>query len=90
MKTVLVTGLIGSGKALAPMGVLAGLLSGVGYALYSIFGKYAVNKSDREKGICRQALCSYKLIFTKESGVLGYLAGKTVEIPRDKISFAAM
>ena len=53
-------------------------------------GKYAVNKSDREKGICRQALCSYKLIFTKESGVLGYLAGKTVEIPRDKISFAAM
>ena len=53
-------------------------------------GKYAVNKSDREKGIYRQVLCSYKLIFTKESGVLGYLAGKTVEIPRDKISFAAM
>lgn len=53
-------------------------------------GKYAVNKSDREKGIYRQALCSYKLIFTKESGVLGYLAGKIVEIPRDKISFAAM
>lgn len=52
-------------------------------------GKYAVNKSDREKGIYRQALCSYKLIFTKESGYLGYLAGKTVEIPMSNISFAS-
>ncbi len=64
-------------------------LASIGHPLVGD-GKYANNKSDRDKGIYRQALCSYKLIFTKESGPLGYLVGKTVEIPRETIDFAAM
>lgn len=64
-------------------------LASIGHPLVGD-GKYANNKSDRDKGIYTQALCSYKLIFTKESGPLGYLAGKTVEIPRETIDFAAM
>lgn len=39
------SGLIGSGKSLVPMGIITGILSGVGYALYSIFGKYAVSRN---------------------------------------------
>jgi len=39
------SGLIGSGKTLVPMGIITGILSGLGYALYSIFGKYAVKKN---------------------------------------------
>ncbi len=39
-----VTGAFSSGLALTPTGLLYGLGSGFGYALYSIFGKYAVQK----------------------------------------------
>ena len=40
---VLVSGL-GSGDAVSPMGLLLGLGSGFFYALYSIFGRYAINR----------------------------------------------
>ena len=39
---VLVTGVVGSTEALAPMGILIGLGAGLGYALYSIFSRYAI------------------------------------------------
>ena len=40
-------------------------------------GKYAVNKSDREKGYNFQALCSYKLKFNVEKNcLLSYLNGR--------------
>ncbi len=39
-----VTGALGSGLALSTSGLLYGLGSGFGYALYSIFGKYAVQR----------------------------------------------
>lgn len=42
---MLVTGLIGGGKAHIGMaGLLAGLGSGLGYAMYSIFGRYAIER----------------------------------------------
>lgn len=41
---ILVSGFIGSGDSLSAMGVLVGLGSGLGYALYSIFGRYAIDR----------------------------------------------
>lgn len=44
---MLVTGFLqGSGQRASTIGVLAGLGSGLGYALYSIFSKYALRKYD--------------------------------------------
>lgn len=44
---MLVTGAFqGSGHRASSIGILAGLGSGLGYALYSIFGKYALKKYD--------------------------------------------
>lgn len=64
-------------------------LASIGYPLVGD-GKYARNADARAKGIYRQALCSYRVIFTKKDGALGYLFGKTVEIPREKIDFATV
>ncbi len=41
---VLVSGLLGEQVLLTPMGILLGLGSGFGYALYSIFGRYALQR----------------------------------------------
>ena len=41
---VLVTGIAGSSDVLSPAGILVGLGAGFGYALYSIFGKFAIEK----------------------------------------------
>lgn len=41
---VFVTGLVGSDSALSTAGILYGLGSGLGYALYSIFGRFAVQR----------------------------------------------
>ncbi|MCH5202528.1 MAG: EamA family transporter [Oscillospiraceae bacterium] len=41
---VFVTGIIGSKESMSPWGILIGLGAGFGYALYSIFGRYAINK----------------------------------------------
>ena len=41
---VLVSGFIGSGAAFYLSGVFIGVLAGIGYALYSIFSRFALNK----------------------------------------------
>lgn len=41
---VLVTGVLEGGAAVSAMGILTGLGSGFGYALYSIFGRFALDK----------------------------------------------
>ncbi|MEE0954461.1 MAG: EamA family transporter [Eubacterium sp.] len=41
---LLVTGIVGSSVRLSVGGILVGLGAGIGYALYSIFGRYALNK----------------------------------------------
>lgn len=43
---ILITGLIGSRQAISFYGLIIGLGSGFGYALYSIFGKVALRKYD--------------------------------------------
>ena len=43
---VLIAGLIGAGSDFNGYGVILGLGSGVGYALYTIFGKFALRKYD--------------------------------------------
>lgn len=40
---VLVTGILGSGESVPPRALITGLISAVGYALYSIFGRFALN-----------------------------------------------
>lgn len=42
---VLVTGVLEGGTAVSTIGVLTGLGSGFGYALYSIFGRFALDKN---------------------------------------------
>lgn len=41
---VLVTGIVGSGYSLTPSILLTGIGAGFGYALYSIFGRYAIQR----------------------------------------------
>ncbi len=48
---VLVTGLLEGGAAFTWQGILVGLASGVGYALYSIFGTYAIKAGYGSLGI---------------------------------------
>lgn len=43
---VLVSGLLSSTGGLSPVGVLVGVCSGVAYALYSIFGRFALRRYD--------------------------------------------
>lgn len=41
---VLITGIIGSNAVMSPAGIIVGLGAGFGYALYSIFGNFALRK----------------------------------------------
>lgn len=41
---VLITGIIGSNAVISPAGIIVGLGAGFGYALYSIFGNFALKK----------------------------------------------
>ncbi len=52
-------------------------------------GKYGINREDRAKGYKFQALYAYRLQFRSRdrSGVLGYLDGKTVQLPPSEIWF---
>ena len=61
----------------------------IGHALLGD-GKYGVNREDKKAGYKYQALCSYKLRFSfkGDAGVLDYLRGLEISIPKDKIYFA--
>lgn len=66
----------GSGQKITPLGVLMGLGSGLGYALYSIIGRYALRKYDS------MTVTAYTFIFASlallpfaDSGILTKLAG---------------
>lgn len=62
-------------------------LASIGHPLVGD-GKYAENKSDREAGLYRQALCAYKIRFEKdEPSKLDYLAGREFSLPTDGIPF---
>lgn len=55
---VFVTGLAGGTQKLTVMGILAGLGAGLGYALYSIFSRYAI-----ERGYHSFTICFYTFVF---------------------------
>lgn len=55
---VLVTGVLTDGAVLTPIGMLLGLGSGFGYAMYSIFGRYAT-----EKGYTSVTISFYTFLF---------------------------
>ena len=52
-------------------------------------GKYGINRRERERGYKFQALYAYRLAFDYPSGdgILGYLNGKSFEIPREQVWF---
>ena len=52
-------------------------------------GKYGINRDDRAKGYKYQALYAYRLCFNMkdDSGLLGYLSGKSFSVPKDEIWF---
>ncbi|MBQ9760392.1 MAG: RluA family pseudouridine synthase [Clostridia bacterium] len=52
-------------------------------------GKYGINRRERERGYKFQALYAYRLKFdfSGEGGLLGYLDGKSFEIPREQVWF---
>ena len=56
-------------------------LASVGYPILGD-GKYGTNKLNKESGLKKQCLCSYKLIFdfTTDAGELSYLDGKSFQI----------
>ena len=55
---LLVAGVLGSGGAVSPRGFLVGLGAGVGYALYSIFSRFAL-----EKGYSSATISFYTFLF---------------------------
>ena len=63
-------------------------LSYIGHPLLGD-GKYGINRADKQKGYKYQALYAYRLVFNfkDNSGALGYLRGKAVELERDDIWF---
>ena len=63
-------------------------LSHVGHPLLGD-GKYGINRRERERGYKFQALYAYRLAFdfSSNEGVLGYLDGKSFELPRDTVWF---
>lgn len=55
---VLVTGIIGSGTAVSGLGIAYGIMSAIGYALYSIFTRFAINR-----GYSSFAAVGYSFLF---------------------------
>lgn len=69
---VLVTGIVGSGTSVPPVAVILGLMSGFGYALYSIFGTVAVRK-----GYKSLTVSTYTFLFAAV-GILPFADFKTI------------
>lgn len=61
---VFVSGIIGGGSTLTVSGMLFGIGAGLGYALYSIFGRYAL-----EKGYGSATISFYTFVFATLSSV---------------------
>ncbi|HIX66482.1 MAG TPA: DMT family transporter [Candidatus Anaerotruncus excrementipullorum] len=61
---VFVAGVFGGENAYSPLGIFIGICSGVGYALYSIFGRFAL-----EKGYSSVTISEYTFVFATISAV---------------------
>lgn len=61
--SVLVAGLVGGGHTLTPKVFLVGIGAGLGYGLYSIFGRFAI-----ERGYSSLTITFYTFVFSSISG----------------------
>ncbi len=77
---VLVTGAFGSGESVTFFGVLIGLSAGLGYALYSIFSRFAL-----ERGYRSLTITFYTFLFASVGSVFFADQGKIL-----KVSFGDM
>ena len=59
-----VSGIIGEANALSVTGILFGIGSGIGYAMYSIFGRYALNR-----GYGSMTISFYTFVFASISAI---------------------
>ncbi len=83
---VLVTGIAGNGAALSPKGILVGLGAGFGYALYSIFGKFAI-----ERGYHSFTISFYTFLMAAIGSVpLADREGLITAVVQEKFMFAFM
>lgn len=69
----MVSGIMGGNATLSGMGILYGIGSGFGYALYSIFGRYALNK-----GYNSLTITFYTFLFCSISSILYINPAKVV------------
>lgn len=72
---ILVTGLFGDTEALSVAGIMVGLGAGLGYALYSIFGRFAL-----ERGYHSLTITFYTFFFAIFGTVLLSDIGKIIEV----------
>ncbi len=72
MGCVLVSGLVGGAGEVSVQGILLGLGSGIGYGLYSIFGRFALNK-----GYHPMTVSTYTFLFACV-GVLPFVRVSTI------------
>ena len=80
----LVTGIVGEGAgAVTPIGILTGLGAGFGYALYSIFSRFALKKNYHTFTITFYTFLFTSvgcLVFTDVRPVCGFLAGSSFNL----------
>ena len=77
---VLITGVLGGSEAVAPAAILSGIGSGLGYGLYSIFGKLALRRYDI------LTVTAYTFIFAAAGSVPFCAPGEVVGLMADQPS----
>lgn len=88
----LVTGIIGGGSTVTPMGILFGIGSAVGYALYSIFGRAAIDRGYKPLtsttwGFMFAALCS---LFLADLPAIGSMVSAAPSMIGYSLLFSAL
>jgi len=81
---VCVAGIFGSGgRSFSAAGILTGIGSGIGYALYSIFGRYAL-----KKGYSSTVISEYTFIFASIGSIPFSGIGKVLPLLADPMAIA--
>jgi len=79
---VLVTGVLSSESTITPVGILLGLGSGLGYALYSIFARFAL-----DKGYHSFTVTFYTLLMSAIGTVVFFKPMRVVDITKERPGF---